>query len=257
MTDAADLGTIARRAIVCLDLTDLDEACDADAIATLCRRAQTPHGSVAAVCVWPRFVAQAARDLAHTGVHVTTVVNFPSGEEPLEVVVAATRAALADGANEIDMVVPWRRLVAGDAGAVTAEVRAVKAACGAAPLKAIIETGEIGDEALIGVAAMRALEGGADFLKTSTGKVRVNATPRAAEILLEAIARSDSAAGFKASGGVRTTEEAGVYLALADRIMGPGWAGPRHFRIGASGLLDALLATLEGEAEAEDDEDGY
>ena len=258
MTDIADLRTIARRALVCLDLTNLDESCDADAIDVLCRRAQTPEGSVAAVCVWPRFVAQARRALAHTGVHVATVVNFPTGEERVEAVVAATKAAIADGADEIDMVVPWRRLVAGDEAAVTEAVRAVKAACGAAALKAILETGEIADEALIGVAAMRALEGGADFLKTSTGKVPVNATPRAAEILLEAIARSDSPAGFKAAGGVRTVDEAGVYLGLADRIMGPGWAGPRHFRIGASALLDALLATLAGEAEdGEEDEDGY
>ncbi len=255
MTGTSDQRTIARRALVCLDLTNLDDACDAAAIDDLCARAQSPEGSVAAVCVWPRFVAQARAKLAHTGVHVATVVNFPSGDEPIEAVVAATRAALADGADEIDMVVPWKRLVAGDEAAVTEAVRAVKAACGAATLKAILETGAIEDEALIGVAAMRALEGGADFLKTSTGKVPVNATPRAAEILLDAIARSDGQAGFKASGGVRTVEEAGVYLALADRIMGPGWAGPRHFRIGASSLLDALLATLGGEDAGDDDDD--
>ncbi|MER2508794.1 MAG: deoxyribose-phosphate aldolase [Amaricoccus sp.] len=252
----SDLRTIARRALVCLDLTNLDDACDADAIDVLCGRAQTRHGSVAAVCVWPRFVAQARAKLAHTGVHVATVVNFPTGEEPIEAVVTATKAALADGADEIDMVVPWKRFMAGDEAAVTEAVRAVKAACGAAPLKAILETGEIGDEALIGVAAMRALDGGADFLKTSTGKVPVNATPRAAEILLDAIARSDAPAGFKAAGGVRTVAEAGVYLALADRIMGPGWAGPKHFRIGASSLLDALLAALEGE-DVDEEEDGY
>lgn len=256
MTDASTERTIALRALVCLDLTNLDDACDAAAIETLCQRAQTREGSVAAVCLWPRFVAQAHTALAHTGIRVATVVNFPSGDEPLDAVVAMTRTALADGADEIDMVVPWKRLLAGNADAVTAAVRTVKVACGEATLKAIIETGEIKDDAQIGVASMRALEGGADFLKTSTGKVPVNATPRAAEILLEAIARCRRPAGFKAAGGVRTTAEAGIYLDLADRIMGPGWAGPKHFRIGASSLLDALLATLGGDA-AGDDEDDY
>ena len=252
MTDPSLERTIARRALVCLDLTDLDEGSDAAAIETLCKRAQAPEGSVAAVCVWPRFAGQAKALLAHTGIKVATVVNFPTGDDPLDAVVAATRAALADGADEIDMVVPWKRLVAGDDAAVTEAVRTVKAACGPATLKAILETGAIGDEAQIAVAAMRALEGGADFLKTSTGKVPVGATPRAAEILLDAIARKGGTAGFKASGGVRTVAEAGAYLALADRILGPGWAGPRHFRIGASSLLDALLAALGGDDEDDD-----
>ena len=251
----SELKTIARRALVCLDLTDLDEGCDVAAIDRLCERAQTPHGSVAAVCIWPRFVAQAKTALSHTGIRVATVVNFPGGDEKLDAVEAATRAALDAGAEEIDMVVPWRGLRAGGEEAVTEAVRRIKAVCGPAPLKAILETGELRDPALIGLAAERALRGGADFLKTSTGKVPVNATPEAARILLDAIARHGGRAGFKAAGGVRSVADAGVYLGLADEIMGPGWAGPKHFRIGASGLLDALLATLEGTEAAEDDED--
>lgn len=255
MTAASDLANTARRALVCLDLTNLQEDCDAAAVAELCRRAQTPQGSVAAVCVWPRFTSQAKAALAHTGIRVATVANYPGGDQPLEAVKDETRAILAAGADEIDMVVPWRRLAAGDAAAVADAVREVKGVCGAAPLKAILETGELVDPVLIGLAARAALDGGADFLKTSTGKTRLSATPVAAEILLDAIANKGGAAGFKASGGVRTTAEAGVYLALADRILGAGWAGPRHFRIGASGLLDALLATLEGAGAAAGDED--
>jgi deoxyribose-phosphate aldolase len=246
MTADSRLTTAARRALVCLDLTNLEDDCDAAAIDDLCRRAQTPQGSAAAVCLWPRFVAQAAKALDRTGVKVATVVNFPGGDQPLDDVLAMTRTALADGADEIDLVVPYRRLMAGEGAAVTDCVRAVKAACGKAVLKAILETGELADPALIGVAAERALDGGADFLKTSTGKVKVNATLRAAEILLKAIERRGGSAGFKAAGGVRSTEDAALYLDIADRIMGPGWAGPRHFRFGASGLLNALLATLEG-----------
>jgi deoxyribose-phosphate aldolase len=245
MTTDSRLKTTARRALVCLDLTNLEDGCDAAAIEDLCRRAQTPHGSVAAVCIWPRFVAQAARALERTGIKVATVVNFPGGDQPLDEVLAMTRTALGDGADEIDLVVPWRRLKSGDEGAVTDCVRAVKEACGEAVLKAILETGELADPALIGIAAERALDGGADFLKTSTGKVKVNATPRAAEILLKAIERRGSRAGFKAAGGVRTIDDAALYLDIADRIMGSGWAGPRHFRFGASGLLAALIATLD------------
>lgn len=251
----ADLA-LARRALVCLDLTNLDDDCDAAAVADLCRRGQTRYGSVAAVCVWPRFASQAREALAHTGVKVATVVGFPSGDESVGDVVAQTRTALADGADEIDMVVPWRALRDGRPEAVTEAVRAVKEVCGDATLKTILETGELSDPVLIALAARHALEGGADFLKTSTGKVRVNATPEAAEILLETIDRTGSGAGLKVAGGVRTLADAGTYFALADRILGASRAGPKHFRIGASGLLDALLAALEG-SESADDEDGY
>jgi len=251
-----DARDAARRALACLDLTNLDEACDEAAVTALCARAVTPHGPVAAVCLWPRFVAQAKRELAGTPVRIATVVNFPSGEEPRKYPVADTRKALAEGADEIDLVVPWRRLAAGHDAAVTETVRAVKAAAGPAPLKAILETGELKDPALIRRAAAAALAGGADFLKTSTGKVPINATPEAAGILLLAIRDSGRAAGLKAAGGVRTTADAATYLALCDRIMGEGWATPQHFRIGASSVLAALLATLDG-AEAPTAGKGY
>lgn len=256
MTAASDERNVALRALVCLDLTKLEEDCDAAAIEALCRRAQTAHGSTAAVCVWPRFARQARDALAHTGIRVTTVVNFPTGDEDIGKVKDDTRAALSDGADEIDLVVPWRRLVAGEPAAVAATVREIKDVCGPATMKAILETGELGDPALIALAAEAALDGGADFLKTSTGKVRVNATPEAARILLHAIARRGGTVGFKPAGGVRSVADAGVYLGLCDEILGPGWAGPKRFRIGASGLLDALLATL-GDADAIPGDDDY
>lgn len=256
MSDRRVQETLARRALVCLDLTNLEETCDAAAVEALCRRGQTEHGSVAAVCIWPRFVGEARRVLDATGTPVATVVNFPSGEAPLADTLALTASALGDGADEIDLVIPWRRLAAGEVEAAGDYIVAVKSACGSATLKTILETGELADPATIAVAADCALKAGADFLKTSTGKVKVNATPQAAEILLDAIARSGKPAGLKPAGGVRTVEDAGVYLALCDRIMGAGWAGPKHFRIGASGLLDAILATLQGSEDADAD-DGY
>jgi deoxyribose-phosphate aldolase len=238
----------ARRALACLDLTNLDDGCDAAAIGELCRRARTPHGPVAAVCVWPRFVAQCRGELEGSGIRVATVVNFPSGEEPRKYVRADTEKALGEGADEIDLVAPWRRLAAGHDGAVVEVVREVKAICGSATLKAILETGELAHAALIRRAADAALAGGADFLKTSTGKVAVNATPEAAAILLAAIRESGRDVGLKPAGGVRTTADAAVYLGLCDRVMGEGWAAPDRFRIGASGVLTALLATLDGAA---------
>jgi deoxyribose-phosphate aldolase len=251
-----DLQNAARRALVCLDLTNLDDACDAAAVDDLCRRAQTPQGSVAAVCVWPRFVGQARANLAHTGVRVATVINFPGGDDDLDSVKGEARAAILDGADEIDMVTPWRSVLArGDALMVAALLREIKDITGDTTLKAILETGELKDPALIGLAAQAAIEGGADFLKTSTGKTATGATPEAARILLDTIDRRGRSIGFKASGGVRTVAQAAAYLALADEILGASWAGPRHFRIGASGLLDAILATLGTDDGSGDDGD--
>ena len=241
---------VAARALACLDLTNLEADCDAAAIDALCARAVTPHGAVAAVCVWPAFVAQAKRLLRDGPVRVATVVNFPAGTASVAEVVVETRSALADGADEIDLVVPWRALAEGRPEAVTEMVAGVREVCGPATLKTILETGELADPGLIRGAAEAALAGGADFLKTSTGKVKVNATPEAARILLEAIRASGRDVGLKPAGGVRTTADAGVYLGLCDAVMGPGWATPARFRIGASGVLTALLATLGGERSA-------
>ncbi len=236
----------ARLALACLDLTNLNDGCTAADIATLCARARTPHGPVAAVCIWPSFVRDARPRLSGSGIRIATVVNFPGGDDPLDAVAALTRTVVADGADEIDMVIPYRALMAGDTGAVTAAVVAVKAAAGHARVKAILETGVLGDPALIRAACGAALAGGADFLKTSTGKVAVNATLPATRLLLEGARDAGRPVGVKPAGGVRTTEDAAAYLALASEVMGPGWAGPATFRFGASGVLDALLATLDG-----------
>lgn len=244
----ADAAGTAVRALRSLDLTDLDDACDAAAIDRLAARAVTEYGKVAALCVWPRFVAQAHRRIAHRGVRIATVVSFPSGDEEAGAVIDMTETAVADGADEIDLVIPYHALLEGRDETVTTRVARVKRAAGPrAKVKAILETGVLESPELIRRAADLALEGGADFLKTSTGKVQVNATLRAGRILLEAIRdRGDRSVGFKPAGGVRTLADAAGYLDLADEIMGEGWATPDTFRIGASGLLDALLAALRG-----------
>ncbi len=241
-------------AISVLDLTELgDDPTDA-AIDVLCDRAVA--AGTAAVCVWPRFVGRCTDRLAVSGVRVATVVNFPSGEEPLDEVVAATRAALADGAGEIDVVLPYRSWLAGDEAHAADVLDRVRDAAREATMTVIIETGELPDRAAVDRAAHFAIAHGADFVKTSTGKTPVSATLEAAEIVLEAIAVSGRPVGFKASGGIRTAEAAGAYLDLADDVMGPGWATPATFRFGASSLLDALFGALEGSATPAAD-DGY
>lgn len=251
-----DLKQIAQRALTMLDLTNLNDDCDDAAIEALAARACTDHGHVAALCVWPAFVAKAHALVGHRGVKVATVVNFPAGDDPASEVIDLTKMAVADGADEIDLVIPYKSLMEGREEIVRTRIKRVKTAADGAPVKAILETGVLGDADLIRRAADIAIESGADFIKTSTGKAPVNATLSAARIMLTAISESGARVGFKPAGGVKTTVQAGHYLDLAEEIMGAGWATPDTFRFGASGVLDDLLATLN-EEDAPARSDGY
>ena len=238
-------------ALSLLDLTNLRDDCDKAAIENLCLRAQTPFGHTAAICIWPRFVGHAREILRPEHVvRIATVVNFPSGDLPVAAVVEETRTAIEDGADEIDMVIPYRQLLAGDEAAVTEMVKAVRAACPKACLKVILETGELRDSTLVRRASELAIAAGADFIKTSTGKVSVNATLEAADIMLQAIRDSRKRVGFKPAGGIGSVADADLYLRLAETIMGPNWIMPSTFRFGASGLLDDILGVLSGSATA-------
>lgn len=238
MTDISD-ADIARALIASLDFTNLNEDCTEADVAALCERAVTPAGPVAAICIWPRFVPFARTVLAK-GIRIATVVNFPHGSDLPDKTFDDAAAAIADGADEIDMVIDHRRLA--EAGHVERQVRRVKEAAASVPLKAILETGELAGLAEMEAAAQAALAGGADFLKTSTGKTKVSATPGAASALLGVIAAAGGKAGFKASGGIRSFEDAKAYRALAEEICGAGWTTPQRFRIGASGVLTDLIA---------------
>lgn len=241
--DAAEL------AISLLDLTDLtgrggDDTTD-DAVAALCGRAR--GAGVAAVCVWPTYVGLAVDALAGSPVQVATVVNFPTGDEPLPAVLEQTRRALVAGAGEIDVVLPYHAWLDGDvdhaADVLDGVAELVLDPAPPAVMKVIIESGELPDRAAVDRATHFAIAHGARFVKTSTGKTPVSATLEAAETILEAIAVSGEPVGLKVSGGVRTFADARCYLELAERIMGPGWLSPDTFRFGASALLDDLLAT--------------
>ncbi|MCW3015813.1 MAG: 2-deoxyribose-5-phosphate aldolase [Solirubrobacterales bacterium] len=224
-----------------LDLTSLDDDDTAAVVDALCVKALTPVGPVAAVCVLPQFVTVAAEALEGTGVRVATVVNFPAGDDDPDAAARQTAALMDEGADEIDVVAPWRAHLAGDHEAVGRLVAACAAEC-PGHLKVILETGSHGDPAATAQMAGAALAAGAVFLKTSTGKHGRGADPGSARILLEAVART-TGSGVKISGGVRTRADADVYLALAAEVMGPAWVSPQTFRFGASSLLDDLLAT--------------
>ncbi len=239
----------ARRALTLLDLTNLRPACTPADIDELCRRAVGPFGTTAAVCVWPAFVAQAVARLAGTGVLVATVVNFPAGGEDIAPVVAETVDALAAGADEIDLVLPYRAFLAGDVAAAAAMVDAVRDAAHApSRLKVILESGGYPTLDAVRDAARLAIDHGADFVKTSTGKTPVSATIGATVMILDAIRSAGRAVGIKPSGGIGTPAQASRFLAVADEMMDPDWAKPATFRFGASGLLDALEAVLEADA---------
>jgi deoxyribose-phosphate aldolase len=235
---------LARRAIALLDLTDLTDDASQEGIDALCERAAR-HGT-AAVCVWPDFVRQSVAALDGTPVLVATVVNFPSGDDRAHAVRVLTERALADGADEIDVVLPYRAWLAGDERRAADVIDGVRDATTRARMKVILETGALPDVAAIERAARFAIEHGADFIKTSTGKIETSATPEAAHTMLRVIAATERPVGIKPSGGIRTVADAALYLALADDIMGPDWASPATFRFGASGVLDALVAALDG-----------
>jgi deoxyribose-phosphate aldolase len=245
---AEDDAALALRALKLLDLTDLSDQCSEIAVAQLCARAVGRPAPVAAICIWPRHVSVARRVLGDSPVKVATVVNFPAGGTNVARVSADTAEAIGDGAQEIDLVLPYEAFLSGDEQIAADMVSEIKAACveGGALLKVILETGAYPDQAAIRRASDLAIAGGADFIKTSTGKTSVSATPAAARTMLEAIRASGRPVGLKPSGGIRTLADARAYLALADEMMGPHWAQASTFRFGASGLHQVLVDRLTG-----------
>ncbi|PQQ42386.1 deoxyribose-phosphate aldolase [Photorhabdus luminescens] len=246
-----DLTAAAQRALSLMDLTTLNDNDTDEKVTALCHQAKSPVGNTAAICIYPRFIPVARKVLREQGtpeIRIATVTNFPHGNDDIDIALAETQAAIAYGADEVDVVFPYRALMAGNEQVGFDMVKACKAACAEAGvlLKVIIETGELKEASLIRKASEISINAGADFIKTSTGKVPVNATLASAEIMMKVIHEMGvgETVGFKPAGGVRTAEEAAQYLALADHIMGDKWADARHFRFGASSLLGSLLTTL-------------
>lgn len=229
----ADLKTL----LNCIDLTNLNDDGQSAEIEKLCAEATTSQGNVAAVCIYPRFVSLVWKSVMHSPIKIATVVNFPTPNEPFEKVARDIQQAILDGATEIDAVMPHD-----DNGEFVA---LCKKNCGnKASLKIILESGEIDDATLIKKSRL-AIEHGADFLKTSTGKVSVGATPHAARLILTEIKNSGKPVGFKASGGIKTLEDAATYVNLTREILGESAFSPDRFRIGTSRLLQDILCAFQ------------
>jgi deoxyribose-phosphate aldolase len=237
-----------RRIYSLVDLTSLNDTDTQASITALFSKAQCQLGHVAAVCIYPRFISLSTTHFVRTPVKTATVVNFPEGSASLESVLEEIHECLQLGADEIDVVFPYARYLAGEQHYAHQFVAACKAACGnTAILKVILETGALNDVAIIADAAYTALAAGADFIKTSTGKISEGATLEAAATMLLVIKHTEPQVqhrlGFKAAGGIRTIQQAAQYIELADRIMGKDWATPATFRIGASQLVNELISS--------------
>lgn len=244
------------RVLSCIDLTNLNEDDAPPSIDALCQSAASAPAPPAAVCVYPEYVWMARQRLDASGltqVAVASVANFPEGGDDAARAARECRRLRSVGVDEIDVVLPYRALLAGDVARYRAVAGASREAAGACRLKCILETGELQSADLIEQAAEIALECGADFLKTSTGKVKVNASIGAAEILLNAIARSQRPCGFKAAGGIRSIDEAERYVSAVCRVLGDQAFNPARFRIGASALFERVADAIVGQSGREEE----
>jgi deoxyribose-phosphate aldolase len=241
-----------------MDLTTLEGKDTPGKVRAMCCKALVPWaddpsiGPVAAVCVYPNLVAVAKRALAGSAVKVASVATaFPAGQSPLDVKLADARRAVELGADEIDMVIDRGAMLSGDYAQVFDEIAATKDACGGAHLKVILETGELGSYDVVRKASEMAIAAGADFIKTSTGKVQPAATPAVTLVMLEAIRdhyyATGRRVGMKPAGGVRSAKQSLHYLVLVKETLGDAWLKPDLFRFGASALLEDILMQLEKE----------
>ncbi|MCD6055292.1 MAG: deoC [Gammaproteobacteria bacterium] len=240
---------VARLVLSLIDLTSLNETDTDEHIKSLCEKAHSDKGHVAAVCVYPPFVKTAMSCLRLTGISVATVMNFPSGNHSLEETCSHIEKSISQGAAEIDVVMPYQRYQRGDRDHACEFIKACKNTCGEkARLKVILETGYLLDPDLIERAALDAIHSGADFIKTSTGKISIGATVSAAEAICSAIHQhfeeTGRKVGFKASGSIRFMAQTLPFLEIVDTILGEEWLHPETCRFGASTLLDDVLAQL-------------
>lgn len=233
---------LAKTIIPLIDLTSLNEHDHEDTILKLCHSAHTPFGSVAAVCVYPQYVKLVKQTLKDPKIKIAAVSNFPHGNLSIEQVIFEIQHAIHEGANEIDLVMPYQDYLDGKVTDTKVFVAACKELCKKSTiLKVILETGALQNSEIIEHACHDMINAGADFLKTSTGKIAIGATLTAAKIMLTTIRESKKNIGFKASGGIRTPKQAQDYIKLAQSIMGNTWVTAEHFRLGASSLVQTLI----------------
>ncbi len=239
-----------------IDLTTLEGMDTAGKVRQLCQKAIHLHDAlpglphVAAVCVYPTMVGVAREALAGRDINIASVATaFPSGQAPLSVKLDDTRMAVEAGANEIDMVISRGEFLAGCYSKVFDEIIAVKEACGDAHLKVILETGELGTLDRVRRASVLAMHAGADFIKTSTGKIQPAATMQVTLVMLQAIRdyyyETGRMVGMKPAGGISTSKLAVHYLVMLRETLGNAWMTPEWFRFGASSLANDVLMQIQ------------
>lgn len=242
-------------ALSMMDLTTLEGKDSQGKVIQLCQKAKFPHPSfpglptVAAVCVYPSLVGLAKKHVKGTGIKVASVATaFPSGQAPLSVKLDDTRFAVSEGADEIDMVISRGAFLSGEYQKVFDEIAEIKEACGDAHLKVILETGELLTYENVRKASDLAMHAGADFIKTSTGKVSPAATQPVTLVMLEAIRDyfylTGKMIGMKPAGGIRTAKQAIQYLVLVKETLGAAWLTNEYFRFGASSLANDVLMQI-------------
>jgi deoxyribose-phosphate aldolase len=240
---------VLRKILQCIDLTSLNGNDTYQTINSLCETARSIPDGVAAVCVYPPFVNQARKHLQGLPIRIAAVAGaFPSGQSPLHIKIEEVAWTVAQGADEIDMVISRGKMMEEDYNTVADEIKAIREACGHAHLKVILETGELSGPEMIRKASEIALTAGGHFIKTSTGKIDPAATPEAALIMCDTIKeyykQTGKRAGFKPAGGIATPEQAVLYYAIVEDVLGPEWLNPAYFRIGASRLVSRLMERL-------------
>lgn len=238
-----------------VDLTTLEGKDTPGKVKQLCQKARTPYfghpdiPQVAAICVYPTMVKVAKKALEGTKINVASVSTaFPSGMSPLSIRINDTKYAVDEGADEIDMVISRGEFLRGNYSLVFDEIAAIKEACGKAHLKVILETGELHTYENVRLASDIAMYAGADFIKTSTGKVSPAATQPVTLVMLEAIRdyyyKTNKMIGMKPAGGIRTSKQALQYLVLVKETLGAAWLSNEYFRFGASSLANDLLMQI-------------
>jgi len=255
MTGSVDRTPLLKDIFSFIDLTSLNTSDSAGTIQSFAERTASfsysfsDISNVAALCVFPNFVTVAREQLNNCGVKLAVVAaSFPTSQTFLEVKILETELAARMGADEIDIVIPVGTFLEGDYDTVIEELKAVRQAAGEATLKVILETGLLKDERSIYRASVVAMESGADFIKTSTGKIPVSATPEAAWVMCRAIRdywnETGIMIGIKSAGGIVTPDDALVYYFIVRNMLGEKWLSPEYFRIGASRLANNILAEL-------------
>ena len=238
-----------------LDMTTLEGSDTEERVVGLCKRSMfsdldPSFPDAAAVCVYPALVRVARKALEGTGLAVASVAGgFPAGQTSLRVKLQEVRWAIEEGAGEIDTIISRGKLLEGRTTEAFEEVAAIREACGNVHLKVILETGELPSVHWIRKASELAIEAGADFIKTSTGKLNVGATPEAFLIMLDTIReyleKTGKSIGIKPAGGIRTPAQAYTYYRMVSHVLGSDWLNKNYFRIGASSLADALISTIQ------------